>query len=288
MPESPEPIFYRGVDLLLGRAKTFLIIGFIGAVAAIGISYLVTPVFRAEAILVPSDEILGIGENAQGGALGGLASLVGAGSGAVNKETEAVTVMKSRGLTYAYIQTNNLLPILFPTKWDATAQNWKKGSDNKTPTLEDGFMVFDKTIRTVVENRKNGLITIAIIWKDPLLAKRWVDGIIAATNELLRHQALDRSNKNLAYLQQAADKAASVEVKSAIYKLMEAEIKKNMTALGSNEYAFRVIDAAVVPEHKSAPKRIAYAAFGSVISCILWLLVVSIRNRLKIIYSSRQ
>jgi uncharacterized protein involved in exopolysaccharide biosynthesis len=110
---------------------------------------------------------------------------------------------------------------------------------------------------------------------------------VDTTNDFLRNQALERSTRNLEYLKKASEQTPIVEVKAAIYKLMEAEIKKQMTALGSKDYAFRVVDPAVVPEHKSAPKRSSFAAFGAVASSMAWFLVIVIRTRMIAVASLR-
>jgi uncharacterized protein involved in exopolysaccharide biosynthesis len=286
MNDSSEPILYRGVDLLVRHAKLFFLVSFVGSLAGIAISYLFTPVFRADAILIPSDELLGLGQNSQLGGLGGLASLVGIG-GTGNKEAEAIAILKSRALVYAYIQANALLPILFHDRWNAAAQTWKATEKAAVPTLEDAYILFDRNIRTVVENRKSGLVTISVTWEDPKLAKQWVDGLVSATNDLLRHQAIERSTKNLAYLEDASAKTSIMEVRTTIYKLMETEIKKQMTALGNTDYAFRVVDPAVIPQRKSAPKRSIFAVFGAVLSGMAWFLVVAVKSRIKAARSAR-
>jgi uncharacterized protein involved in exopolysaccharide biosynthesis len=280
MNESAEPIFYRGLDLLVRHAKYLILISFVGSAAGVAISYLFTPVFRSDAILIPSDETLGLSQTSQLAGLGGLATLIGVGATG-NKENEAVAILRSRALAYGYIQTNALLPVLFHDRWDPVTKTWKSTKKTDIPTLEDGYKVFDGSIRTVIENRKNGLITISVTWEDPRLAKQWVDGLVNATNDLLRHQAIERSTKNLEYLRDASEKTSIVEVKTTIYKLMETEIKKQMTALGNNDYAFRVIDPAVIPEHKSAPKRSLFAAFGGLVSGMAWFLAIALKSRIK-------
>jgi uncharacterized protein involved in exopolysaccharide biosynthesis len=286
MNETAEPLFDRGLHIIMQHAKLLLLISFVGAIAAVAISYLFTPVFRAEAILVPSDETLGLGQSSQLAGLGGLAALVGVG-GMGNKQTEAIAILKSRALTYDYIQANMLLPVLFHDRWDSAASNWKTSNKSEIPTLEDGYIAFDRNIRTVVENRKSGLITISVTWEDPKLAKKWADGLVTATNDLLRHQAIERSTKNIDYLQHAAEKTSITEVKATIYKLMETEIKKQMTAIGNTDYAFRVVDPAVIPEHKSAPKRSIFAVFGAVLSGMAWFVVLAFRSRVTSIRSAR-
>jgi uncharacterized protein involved in exopolysaccharide biosynthesis len=277
--QSSEPLFNRGFSLLLQHMRLFLLLTFSGALAALAISYLFTPVFKADITLVPSDEALGLDQNSLlGGVSSSIASLVG-GGGLGNKESEAIAILKSRGLVWSYMQANELLPILFPKKWDAGARKWKSDKKTYVPTLADGYRVFDKEVRNVVENRKTNTISVFITWQDPRLAKQWADGLVDATNDLLRQQQIERSAKILDYLRTASEKISIVEVKNSIYKLMESEIKKQMFAIGNKDYAFRVVDPAVVPEKKVFPKHSYFAVFGAAAGAMIWFLLVSFRGR---------
>jgi uncharacterized protein involved in exopolysaccharide biosynthesis len=269
--------FNRAV-LLLWRRRIFLaLLATGGAAAGVALSFWVTPEYKADAVLIASDEILGLNANGALGSLGGLASLVGVG-GAGNKESEAVETLKSRGLTIAYIESNGLMPILFPGRWDAATNKGKANFLGRMPTLEDGYRKFDKGIRTVIENRKTGLVIVTVTWTDPNLAKQWVDGLIKAANDRLRTRAEERSSRNLEYLRKASEATSVMEVKSSIYKLMETEIKKQMVAYGAEDYAFRTVDAAIVPERKSFPVRALFLLFGALLVPLVYLAGVWLRG----------
>jgi uncharacterized protein involved in exopolysaccharide biosynthesis len=262
------------------RVMLSILIG-VGAATGLGLSYCITPLYKADAILAPSEELLGLNAtgalSSLGGGLGGLASLVGLGGGA-NKESEAIATLKSRGLTTEYIKAHDLLPILFRDRWDSSAKKWKVSRFGHVPTLEDGYRAFDKRIRDVVENRKTGLTTISVTWEDPVLAKQWTEGLINAANDLLRTKAIERSSNNLEYLRKASDSTTIMEVKATIYKLMETEIKKQMVAYGGKDYAFRIVDPPVVPERKIFPIRVAFLLGGAVVLPILGFLLIALRD----------
>jgi uncharacterized protein involved in exopolysaccharide biosynthesis len=273
------------IAIFLWRRKVMLsiLIG-VGAVAGAGLSFSFAPLYKADALLVPSDEVLGLnatgalgGLAGLGGGLGGLASLVGLG-GSANKESEALETLKSRGLTISYIESNGLMPILFDDRWDSSTKTWRVGKFGRVPTLEDGYRAFDKRIRTVVQNRKTGLTTISVTWKDPVLARQWTDGLVNATNDLLRARAIERSTRNLEYLRKASDTTTITEVKTTIYKLMETEIKKQMVAYGGRDYAFRVVDPAMVPDRKDFPTRWSFLLGGAVVLPILGFLLIALRD----------
>jgi Chain length determinant protein len=273
--------FDRAAAFLWRRRWLLSILIAVGAVAGAGLSYCFTPLYKADALLIPSDEMLGL--NAASGALGGLgslgglASLVGIG-GKGDKESEAIETLKSRGLTTSYIESKGLMLILFHDRWDPVARKWRVGSFGHAPTLEDGYRIFDKSIRTVVENRKTGLTTISVTWEDPILAKQWTDGLVDAVNDLLRTQAIERTTRNLDYLRKAADATNITEVRATIYKLMETEIKKQMVAYGGKDYAFRVVDPAVVPERKDFPHRALFLLGGAIVCPILGFLLIALRD----------
>jgi hypothetical protein len=123
------------------------------------------------------------------------------------------------------------------------------------------------------------LVTISVTWDDPRLAKQWVDGLIEGTNDLLRKQAIERSTRNLEYLQKASDKTSIMEVKATIYQLMESEIKKQMIASGDKNYAFRVVDPTVVPARKIFPKRWIFLIYGALVCPIVWSAIITLRTR---------
>jgi uncharacterized protein involved in exopolysaccharide biosynthesis len=268
---SGESGYDRAIAFLWRYKAQLFFAACLGGAAGVGISFFYTPQYRADAVLIPSDEMLGANLTGALASLGGLASLVGLDKSG-SKESEAIETLKSRALTTSYIEANKLLPVIFHDRWDASANRWKAG--RKAPTVADGFRLFDKTIRTVVENRKTGLVTISITWEDPQLAKQWTDDLVDQANDLLRKQAVDRSARNLEYLKKASDQTSVMEVRATISKLMESEIKKQMVATGDKNYAFRVVDPAVVPERKVFPVRAIFLIFGALAVPVLWSLIV--------------
>jgi uncharacterized protein involved in exopolysaccharide biosynthesis len=269
--------FYRIVLQLWQRRFLLALLATVGGAAGVALTFWVAPEYKADAVLIASDEILGLNASGALGSLGGLASLVGAG-GAGNKESEAVETLKSRGLTTSYIESNGLMPILFPGQWDVATNKGKANFLGRALTLEDGYRKFDKSIRTVIENRKTGLVTITVTWTDPDLAKQWVDGLTKAANDRLRTKAEERSSRNLEYLRKASESTSVMEVKTSIYKLMETEIKKQMVAYGAEEYAFRTVDAAIVPQRKSFPVRSLFLLFGALLVPLVYLAGVWLRG----------
>lgn len=203
---------------------------------------------------------------------GGLASLAGLSMRSDTKRAESLTVLQSEALTERYIEQNNLLPILFESKWDAQKQAWNETDPRKIPTLWKANEYFKKKVRSITTDSKTGIVTLGIAWKDADVAAKWANELVAITNDYLRRKAIDESQRNIAYLNQQAAKTDVVQAKQAIYAILQTEINREMLARGSDEYAFKILDPARPPERPSSPKPvlwIAIAFFGSLLLALL-------------------
>ncbi|HEY4214930.1 MAG TPA: Wzz/FepE/Etk N-terminal domain-containing protein [Steroidobacteraceae bacterium] len=212
--------------------------------------------------------------------LGGLASLAGLNLNGSSAKAEAIATLQSEALTERYIRENNLLPVLYSKRWDATRKAWNTTDPEKIPTLWKANQYFEKDLRKLVENPKNGLVTLTITWKDPRLAAQWANDLVRLTNDYQREKAIEESERNIAYLNDQAAKNNVVEVRKSIYTLMESEIKKGMLARGSKEYALKVIDPATVPEKRSYPRPVMWTVGGMVLGLILGLFAAALRRAL--------
>ncbi|MDP9065178.1 MAG: Wzz/FepE/Etk N-terminal domain-containing protein [Pseudomonadota bacterium] len=221
--------------------------------------------YRASIVLSP------VSDDSSGGRLGGLASLASqisglgslgfAGPGSAQK-AESIAVLQSEALTERYIKENDLLPVLYDSKWDAVKHTWKSGASDEIPTLWKANQYFRRHIRNVSTDSKTGLTTLTIVWKDPREAARWANGIVSMTNDYLRGRAIEDSERNIGYLKDQFTKTNIIGVQSAINSILENEMKKAMLAQGSREYALKVIDPAVPPEKRSSPIPVLWISLG--------------------------
>lgn len=193
--------------------------------------------------------------------LGGLASLAGLPQSSDSTKAESLAALQSEVLTETYIQRNNLLPILYENRWDASAHRWKNDG-GKTPTLWEGNQLWNKKVRSVSSDSKSGLVTLTIRWKDAVTAAKWANGLVQMTNEFRRDKAIRESERNIAYLTDEAVKTDVVGVKQAIYSILQTEISKVMLARGNEEYALKVIDPAIPPEKPSSPLLVYWLLAG--------------------------
>jgi len=250
--------------LTLWRAKVFIIAVTMAFVIVAGVGgRLAGKYYKASAVLaVATPEAGGFGGLgsmlSQIGPLASLAGLPGANAG---QKSETVAVLQSRALTTRFIQENDLLPQLYPHLWDPQAKRWQVNSPDQTPTLWKASEYFKK-VMLIVEDRKTGLITLTIKWNDPKVAARWANGLVETTNRYLREKAMTESERNIRYLSDQVSKSELLSVRSALFGLVEHEIKQNMLAKGRDDYALKVIDPAVAPEFPSSPRLLVWLIGG--------------------------
>ncbi|ROH89148.1 hypothetical protein ED208_12125 [Stagnimonas aquatica] len=237
-------------------------------------AFTATPLYVAEVLIAPAEDQANSGALAGlAGQFGGLAALAGVNVGAGGNKGVALATLSSRELTEEYIRSNNLLPRLFYQRWDTGTSNWKPSFiDTSAPTLWDGNKLFNSKIRMVDEDKKTGLVTLSIEWHDPVEAATWANALVQRTNDMLRQKAINTSNQNIRYLEEQLSKTSIVELRQSIYRLLESEIKSVMLAQGSAEYAFKVVDPAVVPQEKSWPRRSLLVLLGLLAGMVLAML----------------
>lgn len=269
---DPRPSADRGelslVDVLQAlreewRLLTITVVAF--ALAAVVLSLVMTPIYRAEVTLTLVDANAAEGSSALLGQLGGLAGLAGVNLGGLSGNTNAArNVLNSRTLIEQFIQRQNLLPILFE----------RSEESGERRTLWRGVEAF-KRIYDVEEDIQSGLISVRVEWTSPELATNWANGLVDLANSLMRQRALSDAERNIEYLNEQLNQTNVVELQQVIYNLIEGEMKTLMLANVRNEYAFSVVDPAVVPELRARPKRKQLVVLGTLLGGIVGLFLVA-------------
>jgi uncharacterized protein involved in exopolysaccharide biosynthesis len=269
--KSLAEILRRDRKLIITIACIFMLISGVGA-------YFQEKQYKGSVqFSVVTDDQHGGGGAAMMSQFGALASLAGVSIGGTSQKFEAIALLQSRFLTEKFIEENNLLPILFPKLWDAKAGRWISNDPKKIPTLWKGDVQFKK-IRSVVQDPKTELVTLNVLWPDPVLAAKWANGLIALTNQLSRDRVLKNSDRHIEYLRDQAARTQLVPVQEALSNLMEGEYKQAMLAGGNEEYALKVIDPALVPETPSSIRRafiVLGGLFGGLFVACLFVFVRS-------------
>jgi uncharacterized protein involved in exopolysaccharide biosynthesis len=230
------------------------------AIVAAAASFLITPVYRSVVLVSPTTESpTSSGLASLASQFAGVAALAGIDLSGGGRTAEAIATLNSRAFTEKFIRDRRLMPILFSNLWNEDTGRWE--DESEVPTMWNAFQAFDG-FRTVEEDLETGLITITVDWTDPTLAAQWANGLVEDANRILRTQAIQESRKNLEFLQTELQKNSQVPLQTTIYSLIEVELRNTMLANVKQEYAFKVIDPAVVAEKRSWPNRSLFALLG--------------------------
>jgi LPS O-antigen subunit length determinant protein (WzzB/FepE family) len=272
-------------DLIRELWRSKLIIGLFvlaGAAVATGQALLVSPKYRATIMVLPLETDGGTGAmGSLASQFGGIASLAGISLGGSNKRGESVAVLQSDALIANYITTRNLLPVLFPERWDSRSSKWRVSDRSKIPTMWLACKKFSSKIRTVVEDRKSGMVELTIEWTDPKQAAQWANGLVELANAYLRDKTIQEAQRNIAYLTEQANKTDIVDARRAIFSLLEQEINKEMVARGRDEYALKIIDPAMKPEKPSTLPALIRVLLGAIIGGIIGAVAVMVRRAMR-------
>lgn len=266
-----DEISWTQLRNVIWRQRWFvLVVFFLCTVGCLGASYLLPKSYDASVLVSISSEVSASGQlGGVSSQIGGLASILGVSADAGGLRAVALATLQSDQLTRSYIEDKGLVQVLFSRLWDAEKGVWKESDSKKAPTVWAATKYFGAKVRSVTENAKSGLITLTIRWSDPVLAAAWANELVATTNRYLREQAIVDTQRNIEYLTQQIAGTNVVSLQQSLYGLMEAEIKKQMLARGNDEYAFKVIDPAVVAEVQASPKPKVWLMIGILLGAMV-------------------
>jgi uncharacterized protein involved in exopolysaccharide biosynthesis len=278
MVESSPSVNEDEIDLLelirtlLHAWKT--IVGITTACVGLAVAYaLYAPeVFKAETLLAPASEEKS-GASSALSQFGGLAAMAGISIPSDSNVEQVVATLQSRKFLRQYIDGKKLLPVLFEDMWDAESQAWLVQTQNDKPTEQKAVESF-KEILSVDEDKKSGLVSLSVSWKNPAVAAEWANDLVKQLNDQLREKAITDSQKRVGYLEQELAKTTLQDMRAVLYNLLESEKQKAMLANVNEDFALEVIDPAVAPEIREKPKRTLIVVLAGVCGGFLGIFVV--------------
>jgi uncharacterized protein involved in exopolysaccharide biosynthesis len=256
----------------IGRAvrrdwRIVIALAVLGGVLALIRDLVTPPTYRSVVIVAVVNGNTGISEGGAGN-LGALASLAGVSlSSAESKRAEYLAVLQSRRLLTKFIRMENLAPILFSSQWDSISNRWRTSRWRRPPIEFDVEEFFRNDVLTVFDDKKTGLISVRIEWRDPVLAANWANGVVALLNEDMKRIAVDEGRKSIDYLNQELAKTTVSEIRQSISRLLESRLNKIMVANTQDEYALRTVDPALPadPTRPTKPRRLLDVIAGTIL-----------------------
>ncbi|MDA9557902.1 Wzz/FepE/Etk N-terminal domain-containing protein [Vibrio sp.] len=258
-------------------------------------------IYKAYAVLSPAQSSGGGGLSQLAGQFGGLAAIAGVNlGGAESSQTDlAVQVMTSRKFIEGFVNKHELIvPIMAVNNWDITTNEliintelydednniWlreAKGLRQAKPSAQEIYEAFTKNNLVINQDKESGLYTIAISHFSPYVAQEWVNLLIKEINSEMRKRTLIETQKNLGYLENQLERTPIAEMQTTFYALIEEQTKSLMLAEVQEEFVFKVVDPAVVPEQKDKPKRALIVILGTLLGGMLGVAIVLVRFAFK-------
>ncbi len=287
---SDDEIDLRELFGILWAEKN-LIVAITGAAAVLSVivSLVMTEIYTAEAVLAPAEVENSSGMMAQ---LGNAAALLGVNSGDTGGDAinTAIATLRSRQFIGRFIEQQQLLVPLFASSWDKREQSsvtdenvfnsitgaWL--SDNGPPTSHDAYRAFSSILTVSGPDRNTGIVTVSIKWHNPQEAAQWVNDLVREVNQEIRARDVREANDAIRFLRSQLETTQLVDMQRVLYQLIESQTRITMLADVREEYVFRVIDPAVVPDLKSAPRRPLICIIGTLAGGMLALIIVFVRR----------
>ncbi|MEZ9539102.1 Wzz/FepE/Etk N-terminal domain-containing protein [Shewanella sp. 10N.286.51.B8] len=255
--------------------------------------------YKSEALLSPADgEQGGGGLAALAGQFGGLASMAGinlGGGGGVDKTQMAIEVVKSRQFTSEFIQKHNILADLMAAeKWDMASDTLAYDVDmfdvknNKwirevkapfkpEPSMQEAYKEFNKAI-AINSDKETGMVKVSVEHLSPSVAQQWVKWLVEDINLEMKQRDVAEAQRSTAFLETQIAQTNVADIRTILYQLIEEQTKTIMFAEVREEYVFKTIDPALVPEEKAGPKRALICVLGTMLGGMLAVMIVLIRH----------
>jgi uncharacterized protein involved in exopolysaccharide biosynthesis len=257
------------------------------AIAAIAV-VVMQPMYRAEVTVVWTRSAQGAGLSDLVRGLGGLA---GAAVGAALEESgdleQDLALIRSRAFTVTFVREHDLLPEMFPERWDEATQRWllrrpwfSDIESSLEPTPYDIYDLFDAR-RTILADEDARLVTLRIEWTDGHTAAELANELVAAANQYARARVAKESALSIEYLNRQLSSSSVIEVREMLHGLFEEQTKRAMLAEVREDFVFSVIDPAIAPERPIRPRPLLYFASSVVAVILLGMFLSTLRSHLK-------
>lgn len=254
-------------------------------------------IYTSEVLLATTEED-GVGGLASlAGQLGGLASLAGVNlsNGSSNKVQLALEVIRSREFASTFIQKHGILPLLMAVEsWDMSTDKISYDEDlydsesgkwlrdvspplRPMPSMQEAHKELNERLSVNYDN-ETGMITIAIEHFSPYVAQQWVSWLVEDINQVMKDRDVIEAIKSKSFLEQQIANTEIAAIREVLFKLIEEQVKTIMFARVRDEYVFKTVDKAIVPEKKTKPRRIFIVFLGALLGFVCSVMFVVFRS----------
>lgn len=174
--------------------------------------------------------------------------------------------------------------IFASSMFNSVSKEWRldKFGQSVKPSLISGHSEFHEDFFSVIEG--DSFIRIEVTHLSPIVAEKWVNKIFKNINLSVQTRDKEDARQSIEFLNEQMRKNKFVFIENNLSGLLTQEMQKLMLSEISDEYVFKVVDSARVPELPSEPNRILITTLGGLIGFTLSLMIALIYG----FYSSKK
>ena len=161
-----------------------------------------------------------------------------------NYDAVMLARLRSRDFTVRFLEQFNVYRHFYPEQWDAQKGAWK---GDFSPDRGEAVTRFRDEMSSVTVDEETDIITVAMRWHDPVVARDLANQYVEAFNEFIRERTRDEVERKQAFLKAELSRSDVVDMQQSIYRLIEAQTAIAMLVSARDEYALEVIDPAAIP-----------------------------------------
>ena len=174
--------------------------------------------------------------------------------------------------------------IFASSMFNSVSKEWRldKFGQSVKPSLISGHSEFHEDFFSVIEG--DSFIRIEVTHLSPIVAEKWVNKIFKNINLSVQTRDKEDARQSIEFLNEQMRKNKFVFIENNLSGLLTQEMQKLMLSEISDEYVFKVVDSARIPEFPSEPNRILITTLGGLIGFTLSLMIALIYG----FYSSKK
>lgn len=256
-------------------------------------------IYQTDALLAPAGDENSSQVSNLASQFGGFASLAGISISeeGVKKSDLGLEVLKSRKFVREFFDRHKLTPqlmavdywdkegrrlILDNNIYDEKSKAWLGGDG--PPTNDEVYQIYLDNL-VINDDIGSEFVRIGFKHKSPDVAAKLTNLIIKDLNNAIRKQDIEEAESSIAYLRQQVEASPLSDLRKLFYNLIQSQTETMMLANVREEYVFKTIDPAIVPEQKSEPNRTFIFILGTALGGFLALMYVIIRHYVRPINS---
>ncbi len=222
--------------------------------------------YRALSVISPTGE-----EGKQGFALGAIASNFGIQLGGPSKIEDLEALFTSNDITAQVFAKHDIWQYVSGDAYDPATHNLRTGllaslSGRPPGPLGDWDAIHaaERALRISV-NKKAGTLTVSFESLSAAGSAQIVNFYLEEGKNRLQSEAFSRAHQNKKFLEQQIADTADALTRDRLFALLGQQLESEMMARNREQFGFKTVDSARVPDRKSGPHRALSAAAVTVV-----------------------